>query len=228
MQNLQQGNSANEHPQGYILCGGKSRRFGEDKARYEIGGVPMISHIASLLGEWSNSVTAIADMPDKYQDLHLKTIADLHPGLGPLGGLQTALSHARTTSSNHWIVLVSCDMTTLSKDWLDTLWTQTRISTDCNAILFEELETPRLHPFPGCFHLDLLDSIEKQIAARHLSLQRLFQTVDNRIKRLKLPNDWPCVPQINTMNDADTWQASKKNKPTDSKLAIQKEKHSDE
>ncbi len=208
MQNLQQGNSANEHPQGYILCGGKSRRFGEDKARFEIEGVPMISRIASLLGEWANSVTAIADIPDKYQDLHLKTIADLQPDLGPLGGLQTALSHAQATSSSRWVVLVSCDMTTLPTNWLDTLWSQAQDSTGCIAVLYEELTTPRLHPFPGCFHIDLLDIIEEQIAARQLSLQKLFRTAEKQIKTLELPDDWPCVPQINTRGDADHWQSN--------------------
>jgi len=206
MQNLQQGNSANEHPQGYILCGGKSRRFGEDKARFEIEGVPMISRIANLLGEWSNSVTAIADIPDKYQDLHLKTIADLQPDLGPLGGLQSALSHAQEVSSCQWVVLVSCDMTTLSTNWLDALWDQAQDSTDGIAVLFEELTTPRLHPFPGCYHIDLLDIIEKQIAARQLSLQKLFHIAETQIKRIALPEDWPCVPQINTRDDADHWQ----------------------
>ncbi len=167
----------------------------------------MISRIASLLGEWSSSVTAIADLPDKYQDLHLKTIADLQPDLGPLGGLQCALSHAQETSSCKWVVLVSCDMTTLATNWLDALWSHTQVSTGHIAVLFEELSTPRLHPFPGCFHVELLDIIEKQIAARQLSLQKLFHTVQKQIKKLKLPDDWPGVPQINTRDDADYWQS---------------------
>lgn len=212
MQDLRQGNSAIEHPQGYILCGGKSRRFGKDKARYEIEGTPLISHMANLLGSWTTSVTAIADVSDKYQDLQLKTIPDLHPDLGPLGGLQTALTHSQVNSSNQWIVLVSCDMTTLSANWLDVLWEQAQSSRCCKAVLFKELSTPRLHPFPGCFQIDLLTQIEKQIDDNQLSMQKLFHTVEDQIITSKLPDDWPPVPQINTMEDAMKWQSSKKRK----------------
>ncbi len=208
MQNPRQGNSANVSPQGYILCGGKSRRFGEDKARFEIEGEPMISRITRWLENWTDSITAIADVPDKYQDLHLNTISDLHPGMGPLGGLQTALVHAKATSSCRWIVLVSCDMTRLPTNWLNTLWEQAKNSPQYDAVLFKEPSHSRFHPFPGCFHVDLLGVVEKQIAARELSLQKMFQLAGERISAMKLPEDWPDIPQINTKNDAARWKAN--------------------
>ncbi len=168
----------------------------------------MISRIAGLLSEWSNGVTAIADVPGKYQDLHLETVADLHPGLGPLGGLHTALSHARAGGQSDWIFVVSCDMTILSAQWLDILWKQAQGTTACYAILFEELTTDRLHPFPGCFHIEFLEVIEKQVTDGRLSLQELFRENEEKTKKLNLPDDWPEVPQINTKEDANRWLSS--------------------
>lgn len=208
MQDLQQDNSANVHPQGYILCGGQSRRFGSDKARHEIEGTPLISRIATSLKKWTNHITAIAAEPDKYQDLQLETIADLHPGLGPLGGLETALTHAKKQSTNPWIILVSCDMTTLSTSWIDLLWEKAQSSSQYQAVLFKETAT-RLHPFPGCFHIDLLNQIEKQISANKLSLQNLFHAMNHHMASLQLPDNWPQVPQINTKEDAGNWQPGK-------------------
>ncbi|MBL4886179.1 MAG: molybdenum cofactor guanylyltransferase [Planctomycetaceae bacterium] len=208
MQDQQQSNSVTGHPQGYILCGGQSRRFGSDKARLEIDNTPMISRVADSLSRWTQPIIAIADKANKYQDLKLETITDLQAGLGPLGGLQTALLHAKEHSSIPWIVLTSCDMTTLSTDWLDEIWVQAQSPEQYQAVLFEETSPPRLNPFPGCYHISLLSQIEKQLQAKTLAFKKLILSTQIKIKTIPLPQDWPSVPQINTIQDATNWENS--------------------
>jgi molybdopterin-guanine dinucleotide biosynthesis protein A len=75
----------------YILAGGKSRRFGSDKALAMVEGRPLIARLADRVRPHVARVTVVAERVDKYAHLGLRTIGDVVAGLGPLGGLRTAL-----------------------------------------------------------------------------------------------------------------------------------------
>src|SRR3954452_12325135 len=92
----------------YVLAGGKSSRFGSDKARALIDGTPLIRILADRLSPFASSLTVVAEVAGKYDDLGLKTIADQVPGLGPMGGLKTILGSLPENSRSPWFLLVSC------------------------------------------------------------------------------------------------------------------------
>ncbi|MHC4996447.1 MAG: molybdenum cofactor guanylyltransferase, partial [Planctomycetota bacterium] len=100
----------------YILCGGHSERFGADKARVLYKGAPLIQHVARAL-DLGGGVIAVADVPDKYADLGLKTIADAKAHQGPMGGIDAALRHCQAD----WFLLAACDQLMVRRDWVDTL-----------------------------------------------------------------------------------------------------------
>lgn len=85
-------------PVAYVLAGGKSRRFGSDKARAVVHHQPFLLHVARQLAPLCESVWVVAQRAGQYEDLGLATLGDLAPGSGPLAGLQTALSHAGNNS----------------------------------------------------------------------------------------------------------------------------------
>ena len=60
----------------YILAGGKSSRFGQDKARVQLHGQPLLLHTARMVQAFASSITVVANAVDKYADLGLRTIAD--------------------------------------------------------------------------------------------------------------------------------------------------------
>jgi molybdopterin-guanine dinucleotide biosynthesis protein A len=91
---------------GVVLAGGKSERMGAEKAALPIGGEALLARIVRRLR---------LALPEVYiiGPSHLKALApdtplfpDDFPGLGPLGGLSTALAHI---ASQH-IFVVGCDM----------------------------------------------------------------------------------------------------------------------
>lgn len=89
---------------GAIIAGGKSVRFGSDKAAAIINGVAMIEQVHAALREQVDAVIVCgrtwADWP---------MVADLPvPGLGPLGGLNAALAYARSNGFEH-VVSVPVD-----------------------------------------------------------------------------------------------------------------------
>ena len=176
------------HP-AYILAGGRSRRFGSDKAIAELHGQPLIARVADQLRRTAASVTAVADRPGRYARLGIDTIADIEPGRGPVGGLHTALRH----NAGDWLILVSCDMLDLRPAWLAMLDRARRAGAP--AVAFRDRGGERWQPFPGLYHRNLLPLIE----AGETRMQRLLD--DARATAVPLPGDWPVVAQANTLDD---------------------------
>lgn len=94
-----------------IIAGGKSRRFGTDKALYPFEGRPLIEHAAAVLRRIFTHVIISTNDIAKFSYLGLPCFADTIPGIGPLGGIYTALSTART----HYIFTAACDMPNLNE-----------------------------------------------------------------------------------------------------------------
>lgn len=101
---------------GYVLVGGRSSRFGSDKAVAEWQGGPLCIWVAEQVRAAAGSATLVGN-PDKYQSLGLPVIGDGVPGAGPLGGLSSALQH----SIAEWNLIVACDMPFLRTDFLQWL-----------------------------------------------------------------------------------------------------------
>ena len=94
----------------YITAGGSSRRFKEDKSLYSYCGKTLIQNVYDTLSGFFQQVFIIANEDKKYAFLTADVIPDLVEGFGPLGGLYTALVHARPER----IFFCGCDMPHLS------------------------------------------------------------------------------------------------------------------
>ena len=106
---------------GYVLAGGGSTRFGEDKARVIFDGRPMLSRTCELVAAVTGAVRVVAP-PGRYEDLGWPVVADRWPGEGPLGGILTALyTTVEEAPRCEWNLIVSCDMPFLTKEFLEFL-----------------------------------------------------------------------------------------------------------
>ena len=93
---------------GAILAGGASHRMGTDKAFIEVDGTTMLQRAAEALCDaGATTVTVIGGDEHKIIALGLRYLADAWPAQGPLGGIITALRHARTNT----VAVLSCDLT---------------------------------------------------------------------------------------------------------------------
>ncbi|MFQ5924904.1 MAG: molybdenum cofactor guanylyltransferase [Dehalococcoidia bacterium] len=91
-----------------VLAGGKSLRLGRDKALEEIGGQTIVERVIARLSPLGTEiilVTAESNM-SLLPDLGLKTVVDVYPGRGALGGIYSGL---KASPSFHSLV-VACDM----------------------------------------------------------------------------------------------------------------------
>lgn len=96
---------------GAILGGGQSSRFGSDKAVAVLNGRPLMAHAVDGLRDHVDQIIAVGrDWPG------IARVDDLpEPGLGPLGGLLGALTHARTYGYD-LVLTCGCDTVGLVPD----------------------------------------------------------------------------------------------------------------
>jgi molybdopterin-guanine dinucleotide biosynthesis protein A len=89
-----------------VQAGGQSQRMGENKALKLFLGRPLIERVVSRLRPIADELVLTTNEPDIYKFIEARKIADLRPGLGPLGGLHTALRSAHFET----VAVVACDM----------------------------------------------------------------------------------------------------------------------
>lgn len=95
----------------FIIAGGKSRRFGADKALFEYRGRPLIEHVIEAIRPVTGRIAIAADDGGRFRYLGLPCYPDAIPGAGAFGGVYTALLRSETER----VFVAACDM-----PWLDT------------------------------------------------------------------------------------------------------------
>ncbi len=91
-----------------VLIGGKSRRFGRDKVVEPLGGVMLVERVVSVLKPLFQEIILIGHQRQKIAGY--KTVPDIIPDCGPLGGIYTALE----TSKNPYCFIFAADMPNLN------------------------------------------------------------------------------------------------------------------
>ncbi|MBM3963919.1 MAG: molybdenum cofactor guanylyltransferase [Planctomycetes bacterium] len=139
----------------YILAGGKSSRFGSDKARVVIEGIPNLCYLAHRLEKLQLPTTVVSQSHSDYSDLGLRVIPDFEPGAGPLAGTITALRDAK---SHHvpWSLILTCDLLWHNDTWIHRLLTaiQSPISPFQPTAFVRLFRSESFSPFPGLYHVD--------------------------------------------------------------------------
>ena len=97
---------------GIILAGGKSSRYGRNKALIEMNGIRLIERVIGVMEPVFEHLIIITNTPQEYAYLQLPTYEDLIKGLGPLGGIFTGLE----AISDEVGFFVACDMPFLNSE----------------------------------------------------------------------------------------------------------------
>ena len=97
-------------------------------------------------------------------DLGLHTIGDDVPGLGPAGGLVTALRHRARGRGEGWIVVSACDWAGVEAEWIPLLWGG--VATGVKAVLFDPGQ-----PLFGLYHTGAEPALAAAIDAGRLRMQ---------------------------------------------------------
>jgi molybdenum cofactor guanylyltransferase len=171
---------------GFVLVGGLSSRMGRDKALLPLNSKPLAEHIASVVEQAAGNVVFVG-MPERYRGLSRECLPDLHPGAGPLAGIEAALASKRGDLN----LIVACDMPGLSPEWLAQLMDQAELTkaaclaaTDCAG---------QVHPLCSVYRSDCLAAVQSAITEKRFRLHDLLKELD--AKTFELP---VLIPNVNT------------------------------
>ncbi len=183
----------------YILSGGKSTRFGKDKATVIYKGIPLILHIVKSIQPIASTITIVADKPGKYEYLGLRTIGDTIKWKGPIGGLQAAI-----LDRNHegWFFLTSCDLMGIRLRWLQNLLLVHRDNADIIAYKSDIWE-----PLFTLYHTSIINIVNHTLSMEGEALWKIFEQVT--CISLPYPDDWNRSININTQKDLENFDAKK-------------------
>jgi molybdopterin-guanine dinucleotide biosynthesis protein A len=194
----------------FILAGGRSSRFGSDKALVELEGQPLLMRLRDTLRQQGHAVSIIADRQDRYQQLGLMCLIDSAPNSGPLGGVAAALQY-RLALGPGWILVLSCDQVVWRGEWFEQLARQTANSAGrlaCDAVHFISCEAgggERIEPLPCMLHTRLLTAVLARLQHRELSLQKLLASVSaHGVATEANPRQW----SFNTLDELHAVQGT--------------------
>lgn len=172
----------------YILAGGRSSRFGSNKARVVVNRTPLILKLAHELSLSGFEVTAVAQHALDFQDLPLRTIADARPNAGPLAGVQAALMDTNSFGDSHcWIT--SCDMLEWNPRWHEIFVSKRRVAqTNYLACVLKPKNVPVAFflPFPGVYGVDCLSRIDTIFREEKPSMFALHQAIESQVLELRI------------------------------------------
>lgn len=176
----------------YILAGGGSRRFGADKARALVDGTPLILRVARALAPVAASTTVVAASAGAYDDLALPTIGDDTAGLGPAGGLATAIGHRLRESGGGWILVSACDWLEVDAGWARLL--MGAVVPGSHAVLFDPLQ-----PLFGLYHTAAGPAIAQAIDAGERRMQEIAAGLSP--VRVAAPETFAAAVNVNRRDD---------------------------
>ena len=147
---------------GVVLAGGKSQRFGEDKCQVKLGDKLLIDYILSEIVDEFKEVLLISNNEIKYNHSNkISLVEDTKKGLGPLGGILTAMKWIRQNNKSYkWISTFPSDTPFFKKQILNNFIDE--IKSYEGKLFFINSNDTR-HNIFGLWSIDLLEKLEEDL-----------------------------------------------------------------
>ncbi len=157
---------------GVVLAGGRSSRFGSNKALALYHGKLLVQHARDAVSAVFNDCLLSTNSPRQYEFLNMPMISDRFQNMGPLAGIQAALSH----TAKQWIFVMACDMPAVTPGLISFLCGFA--SQEYEAVI-PWLETGP-EPLCGLYHKNGLAKIELQLKSRKPKMSELLEQLSVR------------------------------------------------
>lgn len=171
-------------PWAVLLAGGQSTRFGSDKARIDIGGVPLLRRNHDLLSATFAKVCVVGPPAAAYADLGLACIPDDTPHRGPMAGVIAALHARLTTLGPGPVAVCACDtlLTAQAVGQLHTMAAALNAPAPAPAAVAGH-DGHRWQPLFAAYPTHALPSLRAALGANRASLSRWLDARANPVVR---------------------------------------------
>ena len=153
-----------------ITAGGQSRRFGQDKALYRVDGVPMLERVAASLQACAPRL--LIAPPGRYDLPGWTVTPDLRPGLGPLAGLEAALT--ALPQGAEWVAYSAVDLPYLTARYWALL--HAAVTPGAQAVVGRD-EEGRGQPLAALYHRSALGAVQAHLDRQDLRMRSLMDAL---------------------------------------------------
>ncbi len=153
--------------------------MGSPKAALQIGGESLLRRVAARLRLAVPKVLVVGPPELSLLVPDLTILPDLHPGIGPLAGIETALRAA----TSELLAVVACDMPFVSPELVKGIlqYALDHPDADVVALSGDRSSAEQLQPLHAVYRRSCLPAVTRHVASGNYALFQLFR--DLRVQR---------------------------------------------
>ena len=186
---------------GVVLAGGKSQRFGKDKSQVKLNGKILIDYILSeIIDEFKETLIVTNQSISFMSSKKITVIEDFKKGLGPLGGVLSAMKWIKDNNKEYsWISTFPADTPFFTKKELKSFYNDIKIEN--NKLFFIKDKNTR-HNIFGLWSLDLMDQLETDLYNGERKVEIWANSIGVSTVNIEYKNINPFF-NINTIDDLE-------------------------
>ena len=187
-----------------ILAGGKSRRFGADKAVAKLGDKSLIDYTINKLEPKFAEILVITNNPKQVSKNNIFFIKDTMSGqLGPLVGILSAMEWVKNNDKNYeWIISFPCDTPFFEEKIIDKVINSQKSSD--KKLLFLKSGNKR-HNIFGLWSIELMEQLRNDINQGARKVEDWANKIGTEIVEINSESDKSFL-NINTKLDLEDAQ----------------------
>ena len=186
-----------------VLAGGESKRFGKDKSQVKLGNKLLIDYILSEIIDLYKDILIVTNEPIKFLDSDKISLTnDIKKGLGPLGGVLSAMKWVKDNKKNYkWISTFPVDTPFFKKKHLNKFYNE--INLNKSNLFFMKSKNTR-HNIFGLWSLDLFEKLEFALNRGDRKVELWANEMGVKTIDFKDENNKDPFFNINTEKDLET------------------------
>ncbi len=186
---------------GVVLAGGKAQRFGEDKTQVKLDGKILINYILSEIIDQFNEILIVTNKEINFiKSNKISTTEDFEEGLGPLGGILTAMKWIKDNKKDYkWISTFPSDTPFFTKNELKIFYDNIDIKK--NKLFFMKNENTR-HNIFGLWSIELADQLELDLQKGERKVEVWADSIGVKVVNIQNKKKDPFF-NINTKEDLE-------------------------
>ena len=184
---------------GVVLAGGKSHRFGQDKSQVKLQDKLLIDYtLKEIVSEFNEILIIANDHINFMQSKKISITKDLKSGLGPLGGVLTAMKWVHEKKREYkWISTFPTDTPFFTKKELQFFYKNININQ--SKLFFLKNKNTR-HNIFGLWSMDLMQQLENDLLKGDRKVEIWANSIG--VKEINIDNKKPDpFFNINTKED---------------------------